>query len=139
MVNNQRLTVNSQGSGFIALTSVIILGAVVVLLIIGMFGGAVGEMEREGARERGEEALSWANLCLETALGKLREDSGYTGDESIEIENVEGSCDILPWEPAGGIITIKTEGEVAGYTKKMEAEVEEGSDPLNIISWQEAE
>jgi hypothetical protein len=118
---------------------VIILGAVVVLLIIGMFGGAVGEMERGGARERGEEALSWADLCLEVALGKLRDNPGYTGDENIEIENLEGSCDILSLEAAGGIITIKTEGEVAGYSKKIEAEVEAGSDPLNIINWQEAE
>jgi len=138
MTNDEK---TKKSSGFIALTSVIIIAAVIALLIIGMFGGAVGEMIRGGKRERSEEALSWANLCMEVALNELRKNPHYPGNATTTIVNVDGSCHIatLTRIPMGVIIitTIRTEGRVADYIRKIEAEVEEGSSPLRIISWKE--
>jgi len=135
MFNKRELATNTQ-IGFIALTSVIVIGAVVVLLIIGIFGGAVGEMERGVEKEKGEKALSWANLCMEVALNELRNDSGYEGGGD-PITGADGSCDILTLEPGGGTITITTEGEVSGHIRRIEVKVKENSNPLNVTSWQE--
>ena len=138
-INKQGLAINTQ-CGFIALTSVIILGAVVVLLIIGIFTGAAGEMERGGEKEKGEKTLSWANLCMEVALNELRNDyDGYGGGQEITITGVDGSCDILTLDRTGGIITITTEGEIPGHIRKMEVEVQESSGFLSIINWREIE
>jgi len=108
----------------------------VVLLIIGIFGGAVGEMERGVEKEKGEKALSWANLCMEVALNELRNDSGYEGGGD-PITGADGSCDILTLEPGEGTITITTEGEVSGHIRRIEVKVKENSNPLNVTSWQE--
>ena len=139
MLNRQSLIINTQ-HGFIALTSVLILAAVIVLLIIGIFGGAASEMERGVEKEKGEKALSWANLCMEKALNELRNNCNYTGNvTNTTVAGVDGSCDILTFETAGGTITITTEGNVLGHTRKMQVEVVEDSDPLNVTTWQEIE
>ena len=137
MANSQKAIVNSQTRGFIALTSVVIIGAVIVLLIIGIFKGAVGEMERGEAKEKSEQALSLANLCMETALNELRQDfAGYGGDEIITVGGEE--CYISSVNRASGTI-VETEGEFAGYTKKTQAEVEQVSGKIEIIGWGEIE
>ena len=135
-MNGQKLTINNQ-AGLIALTSVIILGAVVLLLIIGIFGGAVSEMERGGEKEKGEKALSWANLCMEVALSELRNDPDYAGEEEKTVDGLDGSCDILIFDPEESTITITTEGEVASHVRRMQVEIEGGSNPLNVTSWRE--
>jgi hypothetical protein len=121
--------------GFIAATSVIIIGAVIVLLIIGMLSGARSEIERGTAKEKGTSALSLANLCMEIVLERLRENPNYRQETQEKIDVVGGSCYILSVTGTGKI-TAKTKGEVEGHARKIKAEVTI-SNKVKIIDWRE--
>jgi len=144
MIINYKLSAIGQNKGFIALTSVVIISAVIVLLMVGIFRGSVGEMWRGAAKERGEQAFSLANLCMEIALNELRENPDtYTGGGIFE-DFEEGECEILPVVRNGDIIiTTKGKAEIEGrittYTRRIEAEVSVTASGLEINSWKETE
>jgi len=126
-------------SGFIALTSVIIISAVIVLLVIGIFRSSVGEMERGGAREKSDGALSLANTCAEIALYELRKNpDNYSVSEEEEISVGEKSCYISSVERESDII-IKTRGVSGDYTRKIQIEVASVKPKIEITEWREIE
>jgi hypothetical protein len=136
------LAINNQ-KGFIALTSVVIISAVIVLLMLGIFRSSIGEMWRGGLKERGEKAFSLANLCMEIALNELRNDpDGYGGVETFVFG--ESECKILAVEREDGIV-MKTEsiaeitGRIPTYTRKIQVNVFTTGSFIAIESWQEIE
>ncbi len=131
---------NKKDAGFVALTSVLIIGAVAVLIVAGTFSRSIGEMDRGLSREFSKEALSLANLCAERALYSLRLDPDYSGNERFVIGN--GYCDILPlegsWE-SQKIIKIegKIEGEISSYAKRIKINVSSSEPKIIIADWRE--
>jgi ethanolamine ammonia-lyase large subunit len=85
--------------GYIALVSVIIISALIILIassanLIGISESSMGLKE-----EQSWEAFYLANACGEEALMKLKESLKYKGDETLIFEN--GTCTILSGTGAG--------------------------------------
>jgi hypothetical protein len=73
-----------------------------------------------------------ANLCAEQALMKLKENTDYSGNETINIE--DGSCQILPIE---GQWIVKTTGNFQNQMKKIRISISQVDPEVVIDSWQE--
>ena len=118
--------------GFIALITIFIILA--ILLLLGLSFGllAISETNMSLEKTKSSQAYFLANLCAEQALMKLKEDINYQGPETINIEN--GSCQILQIE---GQWIIKTIGNMQNNIKKMRISVSQINPKIIISSWQE--
>ena len=118
--------------GFIAITTVIIVSALVLIVGIGISLESIGEMKMGLQKSLSSQSYYLTNLCAEQALMNLEEDSSYLGDEIINISN--GSCTILPIE---GNWTIKVSASSSGQIKKMKLVLNQIDPEIIVDSWEE--
>ena len=123
-------------NGFIALISILIIGAVILTVSIGVSLRSIGETTMSLDQQESRKALALANLCAETALMRLESVLNYGGSESIMIDGE--TCDILLVTGSGNLSrTVKTQSTVSGYTRKIKVEVSQVSPIMQISSWEE--
>lgn len=118
--------------GFIAITTVLIISALVLIVGIGISLDSIGEIKMGLQRSLSSQSYYLANLCAEQTLMKLKENSSYPGNETINIEN--GNCTILPIE---GNWTIKVSASSSGQIKKMKLIVSQIDPEIIVDSWEE--
>jgi len=118
--------------GFIAITTVLIISALVLMIGIGISLESIGETKMGLQRSLSSQSYYLTNLCVEQTLMKLKENSSYSGDETINVEN--GSCTILPIE---GNWTIKVSAFSSGQIKKMKLIVSQIDPEIIVDSWEE--
>lgn len=118
--------------GFIALVAVLIILAIVLMVGVALSLGSVDEMKMGLQKSLSSRAYYLANLCAEQALMKLKENSSYPGNETINEEN--GSCTISAIE---GSWTVKVSGFSSGQVKKMKIVLSQINPEIIINSWQE--
>lgn len=122
--------------GFIALISVLIIGAVVLMITIGLALRSQAETAISFSEQESHRALALANLCAEQALLKLENTVNYAGNESIMMDGE--SCEILLIDGSGNLHrTVKTQSTVSKYTKKVKVKVLQTSPVMQIVSWEE--
>jgi hypothetical protein len=126
---NYKLKTNN---GFIALVTVLIIFAIVLLVGLSISLLSINEAQMGLKKSQSSQAYYLANLCAEDALMKLKEDINYSGNETIEIEG--GSCQILPIE---GKWTIKTISNFQNQVKKIKIIISQVNPKMIISSWQE--
>jgi hypothetical protein len=73
--------------GFIALTSVLIIGAIILILGVSLFHSALTDYSISTAYESGQKAVFLADFCLKEGVFKLQEDINYIGGEDINVNN----------------------------------------------------
>ena len=78
-------------SGYIALSLVLIITAVVITIATTVSLLAIGEAQSGLALSKGEDALLFSEGCMEDALSKARSNAGYTGGTIVHLE---GTCTI---------------------------------------------
>ena len=142
MVTIHILTVNGMSNkikiqeGFIALITVLIISAVVLLVAVSASLLGISESDMGLKQSLSSRAFYLANLCAEDALVKLKQDLGYSGNETLDIDG--DSCTILPIEGNGNIDrTVKTKGEVLGQVRKIKVEIDRVNPQMQIRSWLE--
>ena len=118
--------------GFIALITILIILAIVLAVGLGLSLLSISETKMSFQKYLSSQAYYLANLCAEQALMKLKEDSNYIGNETINMEN--GSCSILPIE---GSWTIKISATSADQVKKMRIIISQINPEIVIDSWSE--
>lgn len=118
--------------GFIALTTVLIISAIVLMVGIGLSLRSINEAEMSLQGNLSLQAHYLANLCAEQALMRLKEDSNYTGDETINMEN--GSCQILPIE---GNWIVKVSATSFDQVNKIKILIDQINPEMIIDSWSE--
>ncbi len=127
---------SKSGAGFIALISVLIIGAVVLVVGIGLSLRSIGETNMSLSEQESARALALANLCAEQALMKLESFLNYSGSESILIGSE--SCYILAVSGSGNLNrTIQASSTVFNHTKKVQVVVTEISPVMMLSSWEE--
>ncbi len=110
--------------GFIAITSVLIINALILVLGISMFHASLSDQSMSASYDSGAEASSLAETCLREAFLKLKVNISYTGDESVDVSGM--SCSINPVEdPNDHTRKISTLARVGSpsYIKRAEEEV----------------
>lgn len=125
-------------AGFIALLSVVLAGALVLTISIGISLRSVGSAQMSIGQEQSHRALALADLCAEQALMKLESVLDYAGEPGAPIMIDGESCEILAVEGSGNFNrTVKTQSAVSGYTKKIRIQVSQVSPIMQIASWEE--
>lgn len=132
---NSKFKILNSNTGFIALTSLVIISAIVLAVSIGVSLRSVDGTKIGMAQEFGLSARVAAERCAEEALMRLKNDLLYTGGESI-IEDGE-SCDIRPVGGSGNTNRIiETQSTVSGYTKKIRVIASQINPLIVIASWE---
>ncbi len=122
--------------GIIALVTILIISAVVILVSIGTNLSGISESQIGFKRQDSERALYGSGGCMEDALLELRDNfSGYAGNEAVSINGE--TCTIRPILISGADKIVETESVVANHTRRIRVTVSKPSSRLIIISWQE--
>ncbi len=118
--------------GFAALTFVLIVATISLIIGLTISQLNVGEMNMELGKVFSEKSYYLANLCAEEALMKLKNDTNYQGNESMDVEG--GNCNILPIE---GTWIIQTRGNYQNYFTKIKVVVNNIHPKIVVQSWEE--
>ncbi len=124
--------------GFIVLTAVITIMAVVLLVGMSTVLRSISETDMSANEELATRVLGLANTCGELGLIKLRNNFSYSGDEDIIVQGSD-SCHIYPTEGTPGSNTnrgVKADARIKGYTRRISVDIGQ-LNPLIINSWQE--
>jgi type II secretory pathway component PulK len=124
-------TLKKNKEGFIALITVLIISAVVLLIGLGVGLASINEANMSLQENQSSQAYYLANLCSEWALMKLKETGSAYRGEIINIEN--GTCQISvesKW-------IVKVSANFSNQTKKMKIVVSKVHPEMIINSWQE--
>lgn len=124
---------NNNQQGVAALLTIVIISAAVLIMAFTASLLGLGELDLGFTSQKGGEALSAADSCIEEALRRLRLDSNYSGG-TLNVGN--GSC-IINITANGNDRTITAESTIGDYHKKIQAEATLSGSDTAINSWQE--
>ena len=126
--------------GFAALLTVVIIGAAVFILAYGAAMLGLGGLESGYTAQRGSEAMSAADGCVEEALRRLRLDPAYTGG-SVPFSGGAPPCTVTITDLGAGQRRIIGTGSIASgqYNKiiQMEVTIISPGNRITVNSWQE--
>jgi len=105
--------------GYIALISVLIISAVMLLITIGVSYFGISQSKMTIQKNQTLESYYLAQACAEEASMKLKEDLEYQGNETINING--NSCTILPVEGSGNENrVVKTSSNAYNQIRKIQ-------------------
>jgi len=124
--------------GVAALLTIIIVAAATLIMAYGASLLGLGELDLGYTSSKGGEAMALADGCAEEAMRRIRLNTSYTvTSSSLAFDN--GSC-IITVESSGSNRTVKANGTVSDYHKKIELGLSLSGDSGNVItidSWEE--
>lgn len=118
--------------GYVAISIVLILTAVVLGIMITVAQLGIGEGQVSLALSKGEDSLNLTEGCMEDALLKIRSNASYSGGS---ITRPEGTCSIGVSQ-AGSTYTVTATTVTTTYKRTIQAVVVRGSS-LSLTSWKE--
>ena len=120
--------------GFIAITSVLIISAVVLAITISVSLLSIGQGQAGLALTKGEDALSFVDGCADDALLKLRASATYAGGN---ITRPEGTCVVSnPQPPSGNTYSFTVSTTNTFYKRTVSIAANRGS-AITITTWKE--
>lgn len=126
--------IHSRIKGFATLFSVIALGSVSLGLVIWVSTSSVWSLLGSRDQHLSAQARSLVNACAEIALENMRENTSYTGTNSVIIGS--DACSYTITNNGGDSRSITISGSVGTITRKLEISTN-AFNPLVIESWQE--
>lgn len=130
--NTRKRTGDSSEEGYVAIAIVLILTVVILGIMVTVAQLGVGEGQVSLALSKGEDALNFAEGCMEDALLKIRSDPTYPGGS---ITRPEGTCTITVSQ-AGSTYTVTAAITGTTYRRTIQAVVAR-STSLGLTSWKE--
>jgi len=122
--------------GYIALISVLIISAVLLLITLSASHFGIGRSTMALQKNQATESYYLAQACGEETLMKLKEDLGYRGEEILNING--NACNILSVEGKGNKDrVIKVSSSTYNQFKKIKIEIKRVNPETEIKSWQE--
>ena len=121
--------------GYIALLSVIALGAIGVAIMMGVILSAVNSTKTNIQVSQGSNARLVATACQEEALQTILETGTTSKTASLTIAS--GTCQYTISTSSGQTITIVATGTVGTLTSKIKVIVGTTSPSLILSSWQD--
>lgn len=119
--------------GYVAITSAIIMGVVILVIIMTIgLGSFLNRSDISSAHYKGR-SRALAEACIETARLKLAQNGSYGGDEIISVAS--DTCRIISVVPAGGQKIISTQSQYQGSFTNLRVTVNAGN--LSVVGWEE--
>jgi len=120
--------------GYIALLSVLIISAVMVIFLVGGLFRSTGVANMRIKEEAAARAHAAATACAEHALLELLQSTDYQGDEMLSVG--EETCQVLFTAGSGNANRkIFTRSTVLGAVWKIEIHIDTVQPDLSIDSW----
>ena len=125
---------DNKEKGAAALLTIVIIAAAVLIMVYNASLLGLGELDLGYTSQKGGEAQSIADGCIEEALRRIRLDANYSGD-SLNLG--AGSC-IMTVSTSDNISTITVTANIdSEYYKKIEVVADLNESPIVITSWKE--
>lgn len=121
--------------GYIALISVLIAGALMLLVGVGSSLRGIDALNAVSGEESSLRAVLLADACAEESLMRLKADLAYSGNETIIVGGGE-TCRILSLLGAGNVNrVITTQGIHNNYVRNVRVDIAEVNPSLQIRTW----
>ena len=121
--------------GYITLISLIVVGAVATAVTLSLILLGLGSSRSSLSNQQGSSANWLAHACAEEALQEIRNNSNYSGNDSMAFST--GSCSYTVTQGRGEERSIQAVGNEGSVTRRVEVSVS-GIEPEIIINlWQE--
>lgn len=136
------LSQNKKEGGFLVLTMVLLVSAVVLAVGAGIMLRSIGEITETSDSEMALKAWSTVNACGEYAVLELSTTTShdgwaYGGAEEVLVGDDNNPCYIYPIEDGGsGAKLIKASSTVSNFTRKLLIEVATNTPSVIINSWE---
>lgn len=121
--------------GFVTLISVLIVGAVGISITLSLLLIGIDSAKTNLTLKKSAQAFMLANACVESGLQHIRDNTDFTGDNTILFN--EGSCQYTINSQGGESRTIIAAGTVQTTVRRIHVEVDALSPAMNIASWKE--
>jgi hypothetical protein len=128
---------NAFSSGYIAITTAVMISVVMVLLAISLSSLSLYGRTNGLAASLKSKTQFAAQGCLEDALLKLSLNNGYSGNESatIQLDGESVSCTIAPLSSEGTNKVIKVQSTINSLTTNLKLKVDAAT--LSRVSLEE--
>ncbi len=124
-----------RSQGFITLLSVLVVSAVGVGVALTLLTAGIADTRSSGTYEDTLEARALADVCAETALGRIKVSVSFAGNATLAFP--EGSCEYFVTAQSGENRTITARGIEGSIVRKVEITVTQISPRIVIGSWRE--
>lgn len=121
--------------GFIALISVLIVGAIGTAIAVSLLLLGIGTSRTSFALLQSTEARALADACSEEALQKIRDFLPYSGSGSLTTS--QGSCTYTVTKGSGQNRTVTSTGTVGTIVRKVKITLTQINPQIITSSWQE--
>lgn len=122
-------------NGFVTLTAVIIIGALLVIMSVGLLQSGVAGARVGIAREAGLRARLAADACAERALQEIRNDTSFTGSATLTVGGVD--CSYTVTSQGGQNRTIQASATAGAATRRVMIRISEINPLIVVDQWEE--
>lgn len=123
------------GKGFVSLIAVIIVSAIGLSIATFLLFNGIDAMRASFADEQSSQARALADACMERSLGVIRDETSYTGSDSLTLG--AGNCTYTVTSQGGQNRTITGTGTVGTMVRKTRVTLDKITPLITITSWQE--
>ena len=121
--------------GYAALMSILIIGAVGVLVATTMLMVSVSSVQVSMSIKNSDQARYMSDTCAEAALMEIRNSTDFSGIKSQTFPEGECSYDII--KGSGETRTIQVTGKSEENIRKTKIQIDKINPKINVTSWQE--
>ncbi len=131
----QRLYDKKYQKGYIALITVLVIGAVGLTVTTSVILLGLGSSRTSFTIEQSNQAKALANACAEEALQKIVDSIPFEGTGDLSLD--QGTCTYTVTKLTGQNRTITASGAVGTIIRKVNIVLDKITPNVNITSWQE--
>jgi hypothetical protein len=125
----------SRQAGYVALITVLIVGAVALAIGISMLGIGSDLQRTELLEQESHEARNLAGACAQEAVQTIHDNIAYAGTTNLSLG--QGNCSYTVTVVTGTTRTVTVTGTVGNVVRKVQGSVTIGSSSISVTSWQE--
>jgi hypothetical protein len=126
---------NNRQNGYVALISVLIVGAASVSIALGLLLAGTDAQRSTLVSQNAAQARSLAAACAEEALQRIHDDQAYTGTANLTLSS--SSCQLTVTNTGSNNRTIDTSATINGVVRKVKVYVTITALSISVTSWQE--
>jgi len=124
--------------GFVAIVTLVLMTALVTILAYSAGNLGLGELQMSYTAQKGLEALSVADGCVDEVLRRFRLNANYGISAGTLVYTLNyGTCSVDVVDLGGGQRRATVTGTTAQYNKKIEVVVQTSATDVTIVSWTE--
>ena len=128
---------NKEQNGYIALVSILVVGAVGVAITLSMILLGLGLSRTSFAVEQSNQAKSLANACVEEGLQQIRDSVPFTGSGNLMLG--QGTCVYTVTSQGAQNRTITSSGTIGTIIRKVKVVINKINPTITVTSWQEVD